>query len=67
MTVFLSSLGLSGSSIDIKTLPPDLRRLALNPSGSFLMDPLPSLRSTISPEWNGDHSAVLDGDQGSHL
>ena len=54
---------LTGSSIDIKTLPPDLRRLAFDSSG-LLGAPSTGLRSTISPDWTGDHSAVLDGDQG---
>ena len=61
---FLQTLyRLTGCSIDIKTLPPDLRRLAFDSSG-HLGVPSPGLRSTISPDWTGDHSAVLDGDQG---
>jgi hypothetical protein len=49
---------LSRASIDIKTLPPDLRWL-----GGVATAQSPVL-PRISPEWAGDHSAVLDGDQG---
>jgi hypothetical protein len=47
---------LSRASIDIKTLPPDLRWLG---GVATAQSPV-----RISPEWSGDHSAVLDGDQG---
>jgi hypothetical protein len=47
------------ASIDIKTLPPDLRWL-----GGVATAQSPALLPRISPEWAGDHSAVLDGDQG---
>jgi hypothetical protein len=50
---------LSRASIDIKTLPPDLRWL-----GGVATAQSPALLPRISPEWAGDHSAVLDGDQG---
>ena len=46
------------SSVDIKTLPPDpdqKESAAISES---------SRRSLIVPDWAGDHSAVLDGDQG---
>ena len=43
------------ASINIKTLPPDLERVGLSA--------LPSVRSTISPDWTGQHSAALDADQ----
>ena len=42
-------------SINIATLPPDLRRLDL-------LANLPA-RSTINPVWRGDHHAALDGEQ----
>ena len=42
-------------SINIATLPPDLRRLDL-------LANLPA-RSTINPVWRGDHQAALDGEQ----
>ena len=65
ITVISAWLHVTGSSIDIKTLPPDLRRLGrLDASGTALRPPGAAVRSTIAPEWNGDHSAVLDGDQG---
>jgi hypothetical protein len=47
----------SWASIDIKTLPPDLRWLG----GREASD---AASPRITPEWTGDHSAVLDGDQG---
>ena len=43
------------ASINIKTLPPNLERVGLSA--------LPSVRSTISPDWTGQHSAALDADQ----
>ena len=62
-TVLLLYIQLSGTSIDIKTLPPDLRRLGLDQ----VLGPPSSLRSTLPPDWTGDHEAVLDGDQGKVL
>ena len=47
------------ASININTLPPDLRRL------DFL-DHIPP-RSTINPVWSGDYSAALDGEQNKVL
>ena len=47
------------ASININTLPPDLRRL------DFL-DRIPP-RSTINPVWKGDYSAALDGEQNKVL
>ena len=64
-------ISLVGSSIDIKTLPPDLRRLRLSPSSSFLapagggtLDSGGGVNTAAAADWSGDHSAVLDGDQG---
>jgi hypothetical protein len=50
----------SGSSIDIKTLPPDPETKDL--LAAAILEP--TRRSVIVPDWAGDHSAVLDGDQG---
>ena len=47
------------ASININTLPPDLRRL------DFL-DRIPP-RSTINPVWSGEYSAALDGEQNKVL
>ena len=47
------------ASININTLPPDLRRLDF-------MDHIPP-RSTINPVWSGDYSAALDGEQNKVL
>jgi hypothetical protein len=58
LTTALCCCCLSRASIDIKTLPPDLRWLGgVATAGSPVLP-------RISPEWAGDHSAVLDGDQG---
>jgi hypothetical protein len=51
----------SGSSIDIKTLPPDPETKDLLAAAASLE---PTRRSVIVADWAGDHSAVLDGDQG---
>ena len=48
------------ASIDIKTLPPDLSRWL----GSGRETTAEGSSPRISPDWAGDHSAVLDGDQG---
>ena len=53
-TLVFSSV-ISQASININTLPPDLRNL------DFL-ERIPP-RSTIDPAWAGQHSAALDGDQ----
>ena len=55
----LVSSCLARASININTLPPDLRRL------DFL-DHIPP-RSTINPVWSGDYSAALDGEQNKVL
>ena len=59
LTVTLLSLGslvsMSRASININTLPPDLRRLEF-------LDSVPP-RSTINPVWSGEYSAALDGEQ----
>ena len=47
------------ASIDIKTLPPDLRWLG-GGDAAVRTEGL----SRVSPDWAGDHTAVLDGDQG---
>ena len=47
------------ASININTLPPDLRRL------DFRDNFAP--RSTINPVWTGDYSAALDGEQNKVL
>jgi len=47
---------LVGGSINIKTLPPDLDRAEFSD--------LSSARSTVNPDWEGQHKAALDGDQG---
>ena len=49
-----------GASININTLPPDLRRL------DWSNDNFPP-RSTINPVWTGDYSAALDGEQNKVL
>ena len=63
LTVTLLSLGslvsMVRASININTLPPDLRRL------DFL-DSVPP-RSTINPVWSGEYSAALDGEQNKVL
>ena len=53
-TLVFSSV-ISQASININTLPPDLRNL------DFL-ERIPP-RSTIDPAWAGHHRAALDGDQ----
>ena len=47
------------ASININTLPPDLRRLEFR-------DNFPP-RSTINPVWSGDYSAALDGEENKVL
>ena len=63
LTLTLLSLGslfsVSRASININTLPPDLRRL------DFL-DSVPP-RSTINPVWSGEYNAALDGEQNKVL
>ena len=49
----------AGASINIATLPPDLRRLEF-------LDSLPP-RSTINPVWSGDYTAALDGEMNKVL
>lgn len=55
VTCLVFSSVLSRGSININTLPPDLRSL------EFLERVPP--RSTIEPAWTGRHRAALDGDQ----
>ena len=62
MLTFLSVLKLARvthASININTLPPDLRRFEF-------LDNVPP-RSTINPVWSGDYSAALDGEQNKVL
>ena len=59
LLVFSLLLSPSLASININTLPPDLRRL------DFL-DHIPP-RSTINPVWSGDYSAALDGEENKVL
>lgn len=63
LTVALLGLGslvsMAMASININTLPPDLRRLEF-------LDSVPP-RSTINPVWSGEYSAALDGEQNKVL
>jgi hypothetical protein len=63
-TVYLAAnvclLVASGSNIDIKTLPPDPDQ---KESSAEAVEYESTRRSLAVPDWNGDHSAVLDGDQ----
>jgi len=54
-TSLLLCSAVTQASININTLPPDLRSL------EFLQRAPP--RATIEPAWSGHHSAALDGDQ----
>ena len=56
VSCFIFSSVISQASININTLPPDLRNLDFQ-SRDF------HHRSSIDPAWSGDHRAALDGDQ----
>ena len=58
-TLLLVLVAGAGASINIATLPPDLRRLEF-------LDSLPP-RSTINPVWSGDYTAALDGEMNKVL
>ena len=60
VVTLVSVAGKAGASININTLPPDLRRLDWS-QDNF------APRSTINPVWTGDYSAALDGEQNKVL
>jgi hypothetical protein len=62
--VCLLSTHAASSNIDIKTLPPDPDSKESSAVSAIAAESEPTRRSTIvAPDWVGDHSAVLDGDQ----
>jgi hypothetical protein len=61
--VCLLSAHATSSNIDIKTLPPDPDSKESSAVSAIAAESEPTRRSAIAPDWAGDHSAVLDGDQ----